>query len=409
MKKIVMACFWNQETNCGDKSYIEVFRALIRRYSSEATVDLCDFYARREFASPKSENSPKPTLKKRIASLLPHWLYKWIHNRKKYQRIRKYYEMKLKDADALVIPGGGLVEYSSWRDYYYLMEMLESICAQNGISVYLNSLGYVENEPPLAWLKRWKGVLNADCVNHFTCRDNLAFFRKLNEKVEQIPCTACLSSETLGISRNPNAETVGIGLMRYDCYSDYGNKIGKEFILNYYVDVIVCLRRLGYKVALFSVGVIRDHVMGDEILKCMAAKNFPTDGVVVLPRPTEVRMLLQQIADFRGILTVRTHSAYAAFSLDVPAVMIYFGTRGWAGKSNEFMTMMGRPENAICCDNLSPQQLVTKFEAAMHDGWDQKIRAEKKQLCLGNFVSIMNKIGLQQSATFNIHESACIE
>lgn len=125
MKKIVMACFWNQESNCGDKSYIEVFRALIRRYSSEATVDLCDFYARREFVAPNSEKSSKPTLKKRIASLLPHWVYKWIHNRNKYRRIRKYYEMKLKDADALVVPGGGLVEYSSWRDYYYLMQMLE--------------------------------------------------------------------------------------------------------------------------------------------------------------------------------------------------------------------------------------------------------------------------------------------
>ena len=402
MKKIVMACFWNQESNCGDKSYIEVFRALIRRYSSEATVDLCDFYARREFVAPKSEKSSKPTLKKRIASLLPHWVYKWIHNRNKYRRIRKYYEMKLKDADALVVPGGGLVEYSSWRDYYYLMQMLEKICTARNIPVFINSVGYVENEDPMEWIERWGGILNNPCVKHFTCRDNLPFFLKLKEDAVQVPCSACLAGDVLGIQKLNDGNTVGIGLMRYDCYSDYGNKVDKAFVVNYYVDLIVELRRLGYDVALFSVGVMRDHIMGDELLRCMQDRHIPTNGIVQLPRPTEVKTLLEQISGFKGIITVRTHSAYAAFSLNVPAVMIYFGSRGWAGKSNEFMTMMGRPENAICCDNVAPVELVERFQQAMEKGWDQTVRKEKKQLCWENFVTIMNKIGVLQSPTSDL-------
>ena len=99
---------------------------------------------------------------------------------------------------------------------------------------------------------------------------------------------------------------------------------------------------------------------------------------------------------------MRTHSAYAAFSLNVPAVMIYFGTRGWAGKSNEFMTMMGHPENAICCDNVAPVELVERFQQAMEKGWDQTVRKEKKQLCWENFVTIMNKIGVLQSPTSDL-------
>ena len=405
MKKIVLACFWNQETNCGDKSYIETFCELIRQYSSDVSVSLCDFYARPQGeASFEPGHKEKTTFKERIANLLPRFLFKWIRNFRKYRRIRKYYEKKLEGADALIIPGGGLIEYSSWRDYYLLMEMLEDICSRRGIPVFLNSLGYVENEDPAFWIQRWGGVLNAPCVKHFTCRDNLPFFQKLTDRVSQVPCMACLAKEALGIHSESRADnnTVGIGLMRYDCYSDYGNEIDKAFVVNYYVDVIVELRRLGYNVALFSVGVMRDHIMGDEILRCMQERQISREGVNLLPRPVKVRTLLEQIAQFRGILTVRTHSAYAAFSLNVPAVMIYFGTRGWSGKSNEFMKMVGRPENAICCDNVSPAELAAKFKEAMDEGWNQEVRREKRQLSWRNFVAIMDKIGIKQDPGSNL-------
>lgn len=46
MKKVVMVCFWANETNCGDKSYVETTLRLLERREKTIQVELCDFYAR---------------------------------------------------------------------------------------------------------------------------------------------------------------------------------------------------------------------------------------------------------------------------------------------------------------------------------------------------------------------------
>ena len=403
-KSIVLACLYNNETNCGDKIYVETFLELMRRYSRDVSVEICDFYGRvpaepRQGDVAAGENIPrKPTLKARIAALLPRFLQAWVREYSRRKKIRKYYEKQLLGADVLIFPGGGLVECPSWRDYYWPMKTLEKICSRMSIPVVLNSIGYVENKPSARWFRRWRRILNNPGVVHVTCRDNLPVFQELNERVVQIPCMACISADVLGVARNDDgSNTVGVGLMRYDCFSDFGNDVGKDFILNYYKDVIVQLRSLGYNVSLFSVGVKRDQRMGEEILSIMKEESLSLEGVSIMPRPVLGRTMLEQMARFRGILTVRTHSAYTAFSLDIPAVMFYFGKRGWEGKAREFMAMMGRPENAVCCDGLSPKALVERFQRAMEEGWEQNIRMERKKACYSNFLAVMDKIGVRQS------------
>ena len=290
------------------------------------------------------------------------------------------------------------MEYSSFRVFHRLIEKLEEACMKMHIPLYLNSLGYVENEKTNIWFKRWKMILNSPCIRHFTCRDNLPTFLKLNASVTQVPCIACLVADVLKIKCDGfDNNTIGIGLMRYNCYSDYGKNISKEFLLDYYLNVIIELKRLGYKIALFSTGVQLDHTMGNDIIKIMEQRCGNAKGITLLPRPVEVQDLVKQISHFRGILTVRTHSAYTAFSLNVPTVMMHFGKKGYARKASEFMKMMGRPENAVCCDNLSPVVLVEKFCNAMDAGWDQKVRKERKLICLQNFYTIMDKIGIEAS------------
>lgn len=405
MKKIVLACFWVRESNCGDKSYVETFKRLIDTYTEDVQVEICDFYARKPKlpedeqtaqSKPDANVSALTRIKRAVLkAIVPQKILTSIveserHKRKKkYARIKKYYREKLKGADALIVPGGGLVEYSSWRDYYYLLEMLEKICNEMRIDMYINSVGYVENEAPKKWFRRWKKIINNKCVKHFTCRDNLSFFTQLYPQTVQIPCAACLSSRAFGLSADETSNTIGIGLMRHDAYEDYGNDVSKAFLLNYYKAVIEDIISRGYRVNLFSVGVLRDHYFGEELMEYIAR-----DDVVLLERPLDVETFLNQVRSFRAILTVRTHSAYAAFSLNVPAVMIYFGTRGWSGKSSEFMSMMGRSENAVCCDNVSPEELVDRLESAMQKGWDSEHRAKMMDECLCNFFEIMRKIGV---------------
>ncbi len=396
MKTVTVACFYANETNCGDKSYVEtILRLIDKEFGDRMAVVICDFYGR----SPAKETTgneiipvPRDTLKNLLKHTIVYQLWKKWKKRKKYQKIREYYRERLNDTDALLIPGGGLVEYSSWRDYYYLMEILESICEERNIPVYINSIGYVANEDPSSWLVRWKGILNHPNVKHITCRDNLSFFQRLNPSITQVPCVASLSSAVFRVKKEDNSNKVGIGLMRPDAYSDYGNNISKEYLLEYYKQIVEELIRRGYQVYLFSVGVVRDQLFGEDLLHYM-----DRDDVVLCERPISVEMLLEQVASFRGILTVRTHSAYAAFSLNVPAVMIYFGQRGWSGKSREFMKMMGRPENAISCDALSPMALVEQFEKAMEMGWPSKLRGERMKQCYDNFHEITQKILEQPS------------
>lgn len=401
MKKIVLVCFCNQENNLGDQSYVVTFRKLMEIYTEDVNLEMCDFYARAPLIATKEKAKHAAvatdkihTIRNAIFMKLPqgiknsYFCKKYLKYRK-YSNIYKYYQTKLNDADAVIIPGGGLVEYALWRDYYLLIQMLQKICNKNHINMYINSVGYVENDYTKKWIKIWGNILNNKSVKYFSCRDNLKVFQALRPSSIQIPCSACLSSDVFHLSKNENSNIIGIGLMRPDAYSDYGNDINDTYLLAYYKNTIEELFRRGYKVALFSVGVPEDHYFGEKLIEYMHNEN-----VVLYDRPTDVQTFLHQFSTFKGIITVRTHSAYAAFSLNVPAVMIYFGRRGWSGKSNEFMQMMGVPENAICCDGVSPEELVNKFENALKAGWNQEVREHRKQQCYQNFFEIMQKIGV---------------
>lgn len=415
MKKIVLACFWERETNCGDLSYVATWIKMLQRHASDYSVELCDFYGR----VPKTEKPLVPKcpdgkdssndtntfgvvrlLKRIVRSFIPQRYlderYKRQNKEARYRRIYRYYEEKLDGASALVIPGGGLVEYTSWRDFHYLMEMLESICKKRHIPVFFNSIGYVENELLKSWDRRWRKILCSPCVQYCSCRDSLEVFSRLYPSIQQIPCTACLSSDYLDITAEQDSRMVGLGLIRYDAYIDYGNQVDKEFLLKYYSEIIQELRRRNLKVGLFTMGIIRDQRFGEELMQYLADNNLLADDVVLCRRPVNTEEMLENISKFCGVMTVRTHSAYAAFSLNVPAMMVYFGRGGWAGKATEFMSLMGCPENAVCCDGISPVNLVDLFDAAMKKGWDQRVRSMRKKECLDNFISIVKMIGVEK-------------
>ncbi len=385
-KKIVMGCFYYNETNCGDKSYVETFLFLFKKYGENLKIDICDFYARSPIIQKTFAN--QKTIAYRIWRRIKNVFF---HTRLfKYKKIKDYYKDKLDGADVLLIPGGGLVEYSSWRDYYYLMEMLEDICSKRNIPILINSIGYVENENPKRWIHRWKKVLNHPCVKFFTCRDNLAFFRELNPNVQQIPCVACLAAELFNIERDENSNKIGIGLMRPDAYDDYGNDFSKDFLIDYYKQVVNVFLDDGFEVVLFSNGVVRDHSFGKLLIQAINKED-----VSIYERPKTVEAFLRQVASFKGILTVRTHSAYAAYSLNIPAVMIFFGKRGWQGKSHEFMKMMGKDENAVACDDVKPGELAQKFYRALSEGWSVEDRRNKLKETYDNFFRILRIINTE--------------
>lgn len=402
MKKIVLACFWVNETNCGDKLYVETCRKLLESHADDVEVVICDFYGREPISDKQNNDAgkyvPDESTKRKMINIIKKCIpsklvlaIKTVKQKKQkdYKHIYHYYEKCLENADALLIPGGGLVEYAAWRDYYYLLEMLEEICEKKGIDLYINSIGFVASNAPKKWMVRWQNVLNHSNVKHFTCRDNLEVFKQLCADAKQVPCLASISASVLGVEKTDNSNIVGIGMMRPDAYSDYGNKVTKEYLLDYYKKLIDEICKRGHKVALFSVGVVRDHWFGEELLRYMGR-----DDVELYERPKDVETFLKQVSSFKGIITVRTHSAYAAYSLNVPAVMIYFGKNGWAGKSSEFMKMMGNPNNAICCDNIMPIELADKFEVALNQGWNQEAYIETTKMCYNNFNEILNKIGV---------------
>lgn len=415
MKKIVLACFWERETNCGDQSYVATWIKMLQKHACGYSVELCDINAR----FPRVENAAKAPvaslstfeekakpfgivqlLKCVIKFFIPRKYLKARYEQQDreayYARCRLFYEKKLEGASALIIPGGGLVEFTSWRNFHILMEIFEDICLKRHIPVFFNSLGYVANESSKIWMSRWKKILRSPCVQYCSCRDSLEVFSKLYPSIRQIPCTACLSSDYLDIKTEQGSRTVGLGLIRHDAYSDYGNQVDKEFLLKYYSGIIQELRRRNLKVGLFSMGIIRDQKFGEELMQYLANNNLLADDVVLCRRPVNTEEMLENISKFCGILTVRTHSAYAAFSLNVPAMMVYFGKGGWAGKATEFMKLMGCPENAICCDGLSPETLVERFDMTIKNGWNQEIRFMRKKECLDNFLTILKLIGIKR-------------
>ncbi len=275
------------------------------------------------------------------------------------------YEL-LKTADLIVFAGGGLIKYRQEDFHAYVPSILE--CADNeGIPVYFNCVGVEGYDASDARCVRLAKALNTDCVKAMTVRDDLETLQRDYLKTDRIFTAASVdpavfTSQVYDISKNTQSKRIGLGIVRYRIFEDYGiPQITREFQLDLWQGITKELEARGYEWQLYVNGLRSDYDFAEEIIKYMGRESEATR--LLAPRPTDSRELVELTASFAGVIACRMHANIIAYALGIASVGLV-----WNDKMVFWGERIGCPERFLTSEQFEPKQIVQRLVESMSAG-----------------------------------------
>ncbi|MGN0591683.1 MAG: polysaccharide pyruvyl transferase family protein [Ruminococcus sp.] len=278
-------------------------------------------------------------------------------------RHEKYFREKFEGAAAVMIAGGGLLEYL-YNEYQEMLNLIREVAEDMGIPVIYNAIGCVGacnlNDFRCTIMKK---ALDADCVKYVSARDSVETVQQyVGDKlqVKHVADAAVWAKEAYGITVPENRTKIGIGLIRGNSLLGYQVAFGEEDWITLYSNILSELEKRGYEYELFCNGFADDYEMGKKILSRMGK-----DMSLLVDRPTDPKVLLNTIAQYKALITCRMHSCIAAYSMGIPAIVM-----SWNDKVDKFMRFIGYPERAVRVKRFRADFIVNLMEMAIEEGFE---------------------------------------
>lgn len=298
---------------------------------------------------------------KNLANKMQHKLWQKSYNCR--PRHEKYFREKFDGVSAVVIAGGGLLEYI-YNEYQEMLCLVSEIAEDMGIPVIYNAVGcvgaYNLDDFRCAIMKK---AVYADCVKYVSARDSVETVQQYvgdKFKVNQVADAAVWASEEYGISRIENPTKIGIGLIRGNSLLGYNVSFSEEDWINLFCNIATELEKRGYSYEFFCNGFKEDYELGQKVIA-----RLGKDSSVLVDRPTEPEELLNTISQYKALITCRMHSSIAAYSMGIPAVIL-----SWNDKVDKFMRFIGYPERAVRVENFKAEYIVNLMEKSIEEGFE---------------------------------------
>lgn len=362
MKKICFVGLYD-EKNMGDPIIAECTEQLFRKNipslkCSHATLDFC-------------MNHMPMALHRRIARKI----YKFSKPRNRidygvYYEARRYFAGTLRDADAAVVVGGGLVKYK-YQHFHEQLSALIKAAEDIGTDVYFNAVGvegYDERDERCLLLKEH---LNKQCVRRITVRDDIETLRNKyispfsNITSKYVADPAVWSAEIYGIESDKESRKIGIGIARGKLFEDNDEKLSENEITSIYVETVKVLISRGEQVTLFTNGLGKDNEELFIVRNVLKKDGVDVDYLI----PDSARQLIEIISGFRAIIATRLHSCIVAYSLGIPAVGMV-----WNDKLKLWGKNIGQQDSFVERRNLNSVILTERLYDAIKGGYDMSLR-----------------------------------
>ena len=381
MKHVVLANLC-EDPNLGEKIIFDSFVYVLRLFSPETMIIPLDLLGRKS-GSAACEDRHMAYADRQRVDALSKLLYaccsligkaapaygmhlKWKVDPNKERRFKRYCRNRLHGGDMVVFPGGGLFECTSLHQYCLMIDVITKLAGELGIPVFFNAMGLVVDERHMYGWGKMRKALNRSCVRSVTCRDGVEWVNKHllppGKKARLVPCSALYAAEAFGVVWAPVRNAVGIGVIRGNALSAYGNPFSEDDLLWLYRGVIQKLSCLGFLCYIFTDGMDRDYKFA-----CALSKAAPE--AELLPRPVEASVLVRQISRFSAIVTARLHSCITAYSLGIPAVGLV-----WNKKVSDFFSLIGKPDSAIGLERFSPGEIVRTLLRELESPYDKETK-----------------------------------
>lgn len=364
MKINVIAFYY--EWNLGDAVIGDCVKDRLQREFPEAEVVLVDLFGRTSF--PKRELLPMEryrALKKR--QHLRFFCEKYTplkketsHEEYVFQKILPGLKRAADTAcDAVVFAGGQIFADTLASAVAYLTSQF----TQRKIPVYFVSGGAGAMESQKL-TQQMRTVMHHPMVRMISVRDHP---ERISERFQvhavQTWDQGLWASETYPVKPAKNGK-IGLGIM-------YPFNIPEHRIRRFYLDMITYFEQNQIDWCPFTNGSDMDEAFAREILQTAEAK-WPSCADKLLPSPESPAQLAEQIAAFRGIISLRLHSHIISASFNIPAVGV-----NWDDKVRDFYNLCGLPERCVSAGER-PEQIWQIYRQAEQEGWPVSLIQERR-------------------------------
>lgn len=295
------------------------------------------------------------------------------------RKLSNYYRQYIQPHDFIIFVGGGLIKYKIQNLHIVLSEFLKT-AEQKQAKVVFNSLGvegYDEESPQCQMLKQAiQKVIKSGTLIYFTTRDDIDTLKtKYLDNQTSIPCMrvadpAVWCADAYNIATKKNNNTIGIGIIRENIFTDYEIPYTGDKLAQLYIDIIKELGRQNEKISLFTNGLAHDNVFALQIQKKLQEQNIHCN----LQIPQTPHELIDMISQYKGIISARLHSCIIAYSLGIPAIGLVW---------NDKLTLFGKNIEAedyfICYDKFSAPYIIQQFRKAVSEGYPADTQKKFKQ------------------------------
>lgn len=366
-------------TNNGEPLLFYATEHVLNRISDEKLEFVhIDFFGRTKRVVPKVEVS-KPAPIVNTYSLAQRRLYHW------------YYLRLFKDVDLVLIMGAGTLKWHVRLDFGPRYQAVLEAAKWYGIPCVVSCVGvespYVESDRRC---RRFARILSDSGFKIITTRDDLSTLRQYvknpETEVARIADVGVWASETYSIKKDAMSDVVGLGIICYRRFAEYSRNISKEDYESTIADIIHVFETRGTKWKFFCNGDAEDVAYEKDLCGRL---GYSLDDYMCKP-PESPEELVRLISSFKGVITSRLHSCIVSYSLKIPFVAIV-----WNEKLNFFAKDIGYPERAINKDRLSADTIISVFDKAVTQGYDERCYAEYRNTTIAYFQKYLGLMGVR--------------
>lgn len=269
----------------------------------------------------------------------------------------RYFRKNIKDADLIIVVGGGLIKYT-YQYFYAGISGLMDAAEEYGIPIVFNSVGIEGYD---AYNKRCmllKNALQRRALRYITTRDDIqTLYNCYFDGKPSVPClkvadSAVWASEAYGVTRK-QSNVIGIGVGRGGLFVDNGKNFSEEQFFSVYIQLIDVLSKQGETVELFTNGMDADNSFARQIQDELHNHNID----IKLKIPHGPKDMVENIASYKCIIAARLHSCIVAYSLEIPAIGFV-----WNDKLKLWGENIGAEEFFIEKDSMNIDFIMSKLE-----------------------------------------------
>jgi polysaccharide pyruvyl transferase WcaK-like protein len=362
MKQIILAGLIS-DNNLGDKVIADCTEYL---YKNETKNNSEINYKWIDLVGLTVLQNKKPFIIRKFNGALYHFKIKTGHIgiQNIVKSFENYFEPLIKNADLIVVVGGGLIKYKYQYFWAQISGLINAASKQN-IPVVLNALGvegYEENDLKCQYLKK---SLNSTTVQTITTRDDIKtlkdFYLKNNTHCipKLVADSAVFAAETYQV-KPVRSNIIGIGLIRGNIFTDNGLPFPKEKLAELYANLLTELDNQKINYQIFTNGLQVDLDLVEQIFSRIG-KPVELKSILIPKTPAE---LVQIISNFKGVIAARLHACIISYSLKIPCVGVV-----WNDKLSLFGNITGYADRFIEIKDFDANYIISQFQKAVDESY----------------------------------------